>query len=265
MTTKYKLRDNKEHHIFCSHKCYSEYRKKYYVKEKASVYKKIKVNCSNCQKEILVPPNRLEHKNKYDEKHVFCCKECYYEFRSKYYIGNKSNRKGKKITKYTRNKIRKATLEQYSSGNLDRQTVPQKIINNILDELNIHYTNEKVIGYYSIDNYLEDCKLMIEVMGDYFHANPNIYNIEQINNMQQKDIIRDKRKRTYIKKYHNVEILYLWETQIKTEPNLCKLLIAEYIKNNGKLSDYNSFNFFVCENKLKLKDNIINPYFIKNP
>lgn len=38
--------------------------------------------------------------------------------------------------------------------------------------MNIKYINEKTFKYYSVDNYLVDYNLIIEIMGDYFHANP---------------------------------------------------------------------------------------------
>ena len=45
----------------------------------------------------------------------------------------------------------------------------------------------------------------------------------------------------------------------------CKKKYEKYIKNDGKLDDYNSFNFLLCDNILKLKNEIINPYFKNNP
>ena len=38
-----------------------------------------------------------------------------------------------------------------------------------------------------------------------------------------------------------------------------------YIEHNGKLDNYNSFNFYLHKNELCLKQNIINPYFIQPP
>lgn len=265
ITTKYKIENNNNGNIFCSHECYSIYRSKYYIKDKASVYKKQKASCSNCKKEILVPPNKLKCKNKDGDNHIFCCRECYYNFRKTYYVGDKLYNTGKKMDKSFCGKVRSNTLKQYANGILDRQTQPQRIINSFLDELNIPYINEKTIGYYSVDNYLTKNDLIIEVMGDYFHANPNKYAEQELNNMQRKDITRDMRKHTYIMKYYNIEILYIWENEIKNNINLCKKLILEYINNNGKLNDYNSFNFFICKEKLTLKEKIVNPYFIKNP
>lgn len=265
ITTKYKIESNNNGNIFCSHECYSKYRSKYYIKDKASVYRKQKVYCSNCKKEILVPPNKLKCKNKDGVNHIFCSKECYYNFRKTYYVGDKLYNNGKKMDKSFCEKVRRNTLKRYANGVLDRQTQPQRFINSILDELNIPYINEKTIGYYSVDNYLTKNGLIIEVMGDYFHANPNKYLEQELNNMQRKDITRDMRKHTYIKKYYNIDILYIWENEIKNNIDLCKTLILEYINNNGQLNDYNSFNFFICKEKLTLKKEIINPYFIKNP
>ena len=164
------------------------------------------------------------------------------------------------------NKVRENTLKQYADGILNRQTAPQRKVNAMLDKLEISFVNEKIFKYYSVDNYISNSNLIIEVMGDYFHANPILYNdYNKLNEMQQKDIIRDKRKNTYIKKYYDIDILYLWESDINNNPIICEKLIEKYIKNDGKLDDYNSFNFLLCDNILKLKNEIINPYFKNNP
>lgn len=224
---------------------------------------KIKVNCNNCGKEIEKIPSLTHNTNKQGETHNFCSYECYWEFRKKYYVGDKLYNTGKSMDEGFCNKIREATLKQYQDGILNRQTKPQKTINNILEKNNINYINEKTFKYYSVDNYLTDNNLIIEVMGDYFHVNPLVYtDINKINDMQKKDINRDKSKHTYIKKYYDIEILYLWESDIKNNPDLCEELIKKYIELNGKLEEYNSFNFSFYNNTLGLKEKIINPYFI---
>lgn len=48
--------------------------------------------------------------------------------------------------------------------------------------------------------------------------------------------------------------------------NLCWNLIQEYIRNDGLLKNYNSYNYELIDNLLVLKDEIILPYFItQNP
>lgn len=224
--------------------------------------KKKKLKCDNCGKSFERVPSTSNISNSDGEIHNFCCKECYWKFRSKYYIKDKVHNYNKHPNEETRNKIRKATLLQYKNGILNRQTKPQILVNNILKECNISYENERLFEYYSVDNYLTESNLIIEVMGDYFHANPTIYKKEKLDNIQSKDVIRDKRKHTYIKRYHNVEILYLWESDIKLRPELCKLLIQTYIDNDGNLNNYNSFNYSINNNTLNTNSKIINPYFI---
>ena len=248
---------------FCSHSCYSEFRSKYYVKEKASVYNSTEVECDYCHTLFLVPENKLKVKNKEGKTHHFCSHEHYSEFRKKYYVGDKLYNTGKKMSKEFIEQCRINTTKCYAEGKITRKTKPQLFTNQILDELEVKYLNEKQFKYYSVDNYLEDYNLIIEVMGDYFHANPLRYEYSKLNKMQLKDIVRDARKHTYIKRYYNVNILYLWENDINKNIEKCKKLIMHYIEHNGDISDYNSFNYKLIENKLTLNKNIISPFYIK--
>ena len=139
-------------------------------------------------------------------------------------------------------------------------------INSILDKNNINYEREFSIKYYSVDNFLKEYNLIIEVMGDYWHSSPLRYgkNKYLINEIQYKTIRHDKQKHTYILNHLNVEILYLWEKDIEKYPQKCEALILEYIRNKGNLPDYNSFNYSFHDNKLKLNSQIITPY-LKQP
>jgi len=120
------------------------------------------------------------------------------------------------------------------------------------------FKNEYNCKYYAIDNYLPDHNLMIEVNGDYFHSNP--LKFTELNMMQIKGITRDKRKRTYIKRYKEIDVLYLWESDINNKPGMCKELILEYVNNKGILSNYNSFNYSLVEEKLVLNKDIVVSY-----
>ena len=135
-------------------------------------------------------------------------------------------------------------------------------INQVLDDMNIRYEREYVIGYFAIDNYLSEYNLMIEVMGDYWHTSPLKYNENKymINEMQQKGLQHDKQKHTYIKNHRNIEILYLWEYDIDNNIQLCKKLIQSYIDNNGFLMNYHSFNWRLQDNNLIINNEIIRPY-----
>ena len=120
--------------------------------------------------------------------------------------------------------------------------------------------NEYPVKYHSIDIFLIEYNLMIEIMGDYWHATPLKYNINNLTKQQKKSIKQDKSKHTYVKKYENIEILYLWETDINKNIDLCWSLIDKYINNNGVLDNYHSFNYHLEDNNdLKLNDTLITP------
>lgn len=259
-STKYQMRNSKSGHIFCCKECYWKYKRDHPIKYESTCKN---TKCDNCGKDITLPPNRFKHINRFGENHNFCCQKCYWEYRKKYYVGDKLYNTGTHISDTAKDKLRQYTVTQYANGCFDRQTKPQRIVNSILDTLNIKYTNEYNLKYYSIDNYIDDSGLMIEVMGDYFHANPLLFNCEKLNDIQNKDVIRDKRKHTYVKRYRKVEILYIWELDTKKNQDVCKKLIEEYIKNDDVLPNYHSFNYHIENDTLKLNDTIINPYFIR--
>lgn len=126
-----------------------------------------------------------------------------------------------KDEQYKQDRRNTALLELQNGVFNTVDTKPQLIVNKILDELKIEYEREKILGFYSMDNYLPEYNLVIEIQGDYWHCNPKKYDTP-INNIQCKAISRDKAKHTYLKKYYGIEILYLWESDINKYPELCK-------------------------------------------
>ena len=129
----------------------------------------------------------------------------------------------------------------------------------MLCDMGIVYRNEETYTYYSIDNYLPEYDLAIEVMGDYWHASPLKYTTF-VNDRQRHVISRDKAKHTYLKNYYNIEILYLWESDIIKRPDVCVKLIWHYIKCGGDINNYHSFNYSIADDRLVLNDIIVRPY-----
>lgn len=146
-------------------------------------------------------------------------------------------------------KINSKNYKKYS-------TKPQRIVNDILNKLNIEYENEYNCRFYLVDNYIIKYNLMIEVQGDYFHCNPN-FNFSY-GKMSKSSILRkDSAKHTYIKNKYGIEVLYLWEHDIIKNKILCEELIKEYINNNGKLKNYHSFNYYFDGKNINLNNEII--------
>lgn len=254
----------KNNNIYCSDICYwKDKTNKVPHGKESPYYNRVNTNCTNCGKPISIIPYNYDLINNYGDNHNFCCRECYWEYRAKYYVGDKHHLKGTTLSSERIELLRENMAKQLSSLNRLDTSIQIKI-NDILDNLNIQYTREFNAKYYSVDNYLNDYNLMIEVMGDYWHANPLKYNINKyyINSKQSEGIIRDKLKHSYIKNHYNIEILYLWETDIKNNPILCQKLILKYIETNGMLENYHSFNYFMDDNIITFKSqkDIIIPY-----
>lgn len=242
---------------FCSMKCQSKWQSEYLIGENANNFNKdipIKnriIDCEWCKdKTIVKSPYKLKLVQEQKSKH-FCSINCKQEWYAKDWSQNDEWRR---ISS-------ERAVKMLEKGTLKTDTWCQKEINNILDDLNIKYKNEYNCKYVSIDNYLIDYDLMIEVMGTYWHTDHRIY--KKINYQMQVDRIKnDKIKNRYIKSQYGIDILYLWEEDIKENPELVVDLIRLYINNKGKLKNYHSFNYLINGGILTLKntDDIKFPY-----
>ena len=254
----YKLSQNS----YCSLECYwKDKTNKMDHGEESQFYNRITTNCTNCGKEIKIIPYNYKKTNSFGDNHNFCCQECYWEYRKKYYVGEKSTMINYQYTEDQLEKIRNNILKNSRSSKRFDSNI-QLSVNNILEKNKINYEREYIVKYYAIDNYLTDYNLMIEVMGDYWHVSPLKYNENKylINKTQQNGLLHDKQKHTYIKTHNNIEILYLWENDINNNIELCEKLILKYINNNGKLENYHSFNWELKDGNLFLCNQIIIPY-----
>lgn len=226
---------------FCSQECQKKWQKGNKGLENKRFEGKI-VKCEYCSKEFPLGKYKLANR----ERH-FCSKEC----RQKWYSEIWSQ------TKEWKEESRKRALEMLEDGVFKNKSKPQRIFDELLKEEEIDFVNEKVFGKYAFDNYFPACNLVVEVMGDYWHASPKKYSFQNMNDVQKESVRRDKAKHTYMKKYYNIEVLYLWENDLYKEPQKCIELTKKYIENNGELDNYNSFNYNIDENGVLVLNNEI--------
>lgn len=76
-------------------------------------------------------------------------------------------------------------------------------------------------------------KIVVEVYGDFWHANPKKYPVgSNLHKHQIKDINKDKAKEAYITKVDNNSWTYLvlWENDIKKDAIKCVDIIEEVLK-----------------------------------
>jgi len=100
----------------------------------------------------------------------------------------------------------------------------EKKINNYLEDIGVSFESQKKIGFYHCDFYLPFYNLIIEVQGDYWHGNPDKFT--NLNEVQTKNIRRDKAKKTYLIN-KNYKLLYIWECDINTNFELVKEMITK--------------------------------------
>lgn len=253
--------------VYCSFECRDKYKTNFLSGKNSPWYKRVDTVCTNCGKEISIIPFEYSLQNEYGESNNFCSRECYFEYRSKYYIGDKHPMFGTHQTEEQKEIARQRTASMIADGKMPQtMTKPHRTIYELLISKGIECENEYALKYHTLDIYLKQHNLMIEIMGDYWHGIPLKYTYDILNRQQLKSIKQDKSKHTYANKYHNVEILYLWERDINNRLDLCWMLIDKYIKTQGVLEDYNSYNYDIVNQYLQLKKEIVLPYFItQNP
>lgn len=106
-------------------------------------------------------------------------------------------------------------------------TLPEKIFEELLIKNKIVYVKEKRIGYYVCDFIIND-NIVFEIQGDYWHANPKKYKIDNLDRIQRKNVNRDKNKYIYLTN-RSFKVLYLWEDELKNNITYCEKLLKENI------------------------------------
>jgi G:T-mismatch repair DNA endonuclease (very short patch repair protein) len=96
-----------------------------------------------------------------------------------------------------------------------RMTKPERKVKEWfrLNNIENHY-NFILNRKYQYDFRIKKTNILVEVHGDYWHANPNIYNEAELNDRQKFKIEQDKKKLLYAEE-HGYKIMYIWEQDIK--------------------------------------------------
>ncbi len=169
--------------------------------------------------------------------------------------GQTSWMKGKHFSKETINKIRqirstpeyreikrKQILAQFKSNNFPnvQNTKPERQLKEELLKRGYKEGEDFIHQYKFMDKFMCDfCfpkqKIIIEVDGDYWHCNPEIYSSPK-NQQQIKGINKDKGKKGYIEKADNGSwtLLRFWENDINKNVVECADKIEEVIRERVK-------------------------------
>lgn len=85
-------------------------------------------------------------------------------------------------------------LKSKASSMSDKMTSPERIFSKMMKELGVEIVNQKVVKNKIYDFYIPSKNMVIEVDGDYWHANPLIYEGKELNKIQLKNVRNDKKK-----------------------------------------------------------------------
>jgi len=90
------------------------------------------------------------------------------------------------------NKTKK--LQAQAKKMSDKMTAPERVFSEMMKELGVECECQKVIGNKIYDFYIPSKNTLVEIHGDYWHANSLIYESKDLNKVQKRNIKNDKFK-----------------------------------------------------------------------
>ena len=97
-----------------------------------------------------------------------------------------------------------------ASATAGTETSIEQKCKQLLDKMNITYKEQKQIRYINVDFYIDKYNLAIECNGEYWHCDPVIYPAGPKNNIQRKNIEKDKISESVVLS-KKINRLVLWE------------------------------------------------------
>ena len=122
-------------------------------------------------------------------------------------------------------RISQMSVKRYAKNGLETR-VHEKLI-----EMGIEMDYCVILGYHQFDFGNKECRILLEVQGDYWHGNPELYEEQKLNHIQIKNKENDKIKKGFAEK-NNLKLFYLWEKDF----NDGNFKILEDIKNEIQIS-----------------------------
>ena len=147
------------------------------------------------------------------------------EIRRQRMANNERRRRESDPEKYREEKSRAGKIGM-SKREAYTKTQPEIIVENWLNENNIPNEYSPIMGdgnrNYQYDFIIKGKRILVEVNGDYWHGNPNKFNLDgsdgkrKLNYIQIAKIETDELKLEFAKS-HNFEVIYIWEEEINND------------------------------------------------
>lgn len=189
----------------------------------------------------------------YGVDNIWKCKK-YYEWLNTYMIckfGQKRITNAQKISAFQKNCWKnldeeskaKRIKNMLSSLNSGCHSKLETEFSLILEEFNITYERSFWLCKKQFDYRIKDTKILIEINGDFWHANPKKYNDGDLLNFPggktvAKDIWNKDKKKKELAKKHGYHVITIWEDEIKKKLHYEILFneIKNYTENQIELT-----------------------------
>jgi len=109
---------------------------------------------------------------------------------------------------------KKKKLQAQAKKMSNKMTEPERVFSEMMKELGVEIESQKVINNKIYDFYIPSKNMMIEVDGDYWHANPLIYEGKELNKTQLRNVKNDKFK-DVLAKGNGFLLERVWEYDLK--------------------------------------------------
>lgn len=111
---------------------------------------------------------------------------------------------------------KKKTLESQAKKMSNKMTAPEKVFADMMKEIGVEFETQKIIGKKIYDFYIPSKNMLVEVDGDYYHANPLLYEEKDLNKMQIRNVRNDKFK-DVLAKGSGYTIERVWEHDLNND------------------------------------------------
>jgi DNA mismatch endonuclease (patch repair protein) len=116
-----------------------------------------------------------------------------------------------------------------ASGTEGEDTSIEKFVEQVLIESGIKHVKQKAIRYINVDMFLPDHGVVIQVHGCYWHGCAKCYPAGPKNNIQRKNIEKDKVANDIVEKA-GFRLFEIWAHEIQENPEDVKRRITEIAK-----------------------------------
>ncbi len=125
---------------------------------------------------------------------------------------------------------KKKRLEKSAEKMSNKMTAPERVFDEMMKELGVECECQKVVGNKIFDFYIPSKNMIVEVDGDYWHANPIIYESKDLNKTQLRNVKNDKFKEV-LAKGNGYKIERVWENELHNDYKAQKKRFKKLLKD----------------------------------